>query len=61
MAARSESPGGARNATRVSVTAGAEPGVFVVRVLTDGSSLPSESLEGYLVLADPKAELLPKR
>ena len=33
----------------------------VVRVLTDGAPLPDESLEAYLVLADPTAALLPNR
>ncbi len=60
-AAHSESSAGARNAARVSVTPGSEPGLFVVRVLTDGAPLPHESLEAYLILADPKARLFSKR
>jgi hypothetical protein len=60
-AAHSESSTGARNAARVSVMPGAEPGVFAVRVLTDGAPLPDESLEAYLVLVDPTAALLPNR
>jgi hypothetical protein len=57
----SESSAGARNAARVCVTPGSEPGVFLVRVLADGAPAPSASVEGFLVLADPQAKLFSNR
>jgi hypothetical protein len=48
---------GARSAARVCLTPGSEPGVFVARVLADGAPVPDESLEAYLIVADPEAKL----
>ncbi|HWZ89475.1 MAG TPA: hypothetical protein VNW92_11515 [Polyangiaceae bacterium] len=50
---------GARNAARVCLIPGSEPGVFLTRVLADGATVPGGALEGYVILADPGADLLP--
>jgi hypothetical protein len=50
---------GVRSAARVCLTPGSEPGVFLTRVLADGAPVPAGALEGYVILADPRADLLP--
>lgn len=46
-----------RQAARVAVVESSEPGLYLMRLLDDGTPAPPHASEGYLVLVDPQSNL----